>query len=126
MGDGLAIKIKGPSSSECENPRSYFNRKQYFSVNLQAICDSKKRFKLASILCPGATHDATAWAASQFSSAIAVLEGMGFYIVGDDAYPPSEYMITPYSGSGLSEDKDNFNFYQSRLRINIECAFGML
>ena len=35
------------------------------------------------------------------------------------------YMVTPFKavGSGV---KDAFNFYQSQLRINIECAFGML
>lgn len=29
-------------------------------------------------------------------------------------------------GRGLSVDKDAFNYWQSRMRINIECAFGIL
>jgi DDE superfamily endonuclease len=34
-------------------------------------------------------------------------------------------MATPYKS--VSEDlKDSYNFYHSQLRINIECAFGML
>jgi hypothetical protein len=34
-------------------------------------------------------------------------------------------MVTPFPavGSGL---KDDYNYYQSQLRITIECAFGML
>ena len=35
-------------------------------------------------------------------------------------------MVTPYPGRGLSVEKNSFNFYQSRVRINIKCAFGML
>ena len=78
---------------------------------------------MASILCPGATHDATAWAASSYATAIKVLADLGLYIVGDDAYPSSEFIITPYPGTGLSIEKDNFNFIQSRLRINIGKQF---
>ena len=39
----------------------------------------------------------------------------------------SMFMATPYSGNGsFSSGKDNYNFFHSQLRINIECAFGML
>ena len=48
------------------------------------------------------------------------------FLNGDDAYACDEQMVTPYLGRGLSVGKDSFNFYQSRVRINIECAFGML
>ena len=34
-------------------------------------------------------------------------------------------MVTPFK-SVSSGPRDGFNFYQSQLRINIECAFGML
>ena len=34
-------------------------------------------------------------------------------------------MVTPYKNVRAG-DKDNFNFYHSQLRINIECAFGQL
>jgi hypothetical protein len=50
------------------------------------------------------------------------------WIAGDDAYPSSEYLLSPYSSNAIRGDafKDNFNFYQSRCRINVECAFGIL
>ena len=140
--DGLAVRIRGPSRDECENPASYFNRKGFFSVNLQAICDRKRRFRLASIKCCGSTHDSTAWACSEISTIAAKLAKLGLWIAGDDAYPLSEWLITPYPGKGIPDEEDNFNFYQSSIRINIgessptmpimtsplaaECAFGML
>ena len=48
------------------------------------------------------------------------------FIVGDEAYRASNVMLTPWSGRNLPVAKDAFNFYQSRMRITIECAFGML
>jgi hypothetical protein len=44
---------------------------------------------------------------------------------GDNAYVSTEFMATPYKGSQQG-CKDAYNFFQSQLRINIECAFGML
>lgn len=124
--DGLAIRIEGPSEKDCSNPRTYFNRKHFFSVNLQAMCDSKRRFRWMSFMCPGSTHDATAFACSGFEKQTEALVALGCWIAADDAYPVSEHFITPFPGIGIPEDEDNFNFYQSRLQIVIECAFGML
>lgn len=42
----------------------------------------------------------------------------------DDAYPCSNSLLTPWPGTKLPLDKDSFNFYQSSLRITVECAFG--
>ena len=49
------------------------------------------------------------------------------YFVGDDAYSASRQMVVPFSGShAFRSPKDNFNFFQSSTRINVECAFGIL
>ena len=46
-------------------------------------------------------------------------------IYGDNTYMNSPLMATPFKAvsSGV---RDAYNFYHSQLRINIECAFGML
>ena len=49
-----------------------------------------------------------------------------YWIAGDAAYPTTENVITPFPGRALGELEDSFNYYQSRLRINIECTFGIL
>ena len=59
--DGMAVKIKRPGKNECENPVSYFSRKGFYAVVLQAICDGNCRFLWGSILCGGSTHDSTCW-----------------------------------------------------------------
>jgi hypothetical protein len=35
--DGIAVAIRAPSPSECPNPRSIFNRKGFFAINVQAV-----------------------------------------------------------------------------------------
>ena len=52
----------------------------------------------------------------------------GLWIAADDANPTSEYLVSPYSTHACRQDKnkDDFNFFPSRCRINVECAFGIL
>jgi hypothetical protein len=50
-----------------------------------------------------------------------------YYFVGDDAYCADTQMVVPYPGNHMFQSShDNFNYYQSSTRINIECAFGQL
>ena len=95
---------------------------------MQALCDAEGRFTFASTRCAGPTHDATAFAITGLQTALEKKKILpeGYWIAGDEAYPCSEYLLTPWSGRDLPSDKDSFNFYHSRLRTIIECAFGML
>ena len=45
---------------------------------------------------------------------------------GDNAYINNKTMTTPFKNVREGTDEDNYNFYHSQLRINMECAFGML
>ncbi len=49
----------------------------------------------------------------------------GLVLFGDNAYFKTRYMATPFPNisSGCKED---YNFFQSQLRIRVECAFGQL
>ena len=75
---------------------------------------------------PGSTSDCLAF------EGIAIYEKLergllapGLCFFGDNAYINCIFMATPYPGvSGGS--KDAYNFYQSQVRIRIECAFGIL
>ena len=125
--DGICIKIK--KQDEESIPTSFFCRKGYYSIPVQAVCDSNYMFRYASGLCGGATHDALANAVFGFMEEVEEgLLGVLFWVAGDEAYPVSEYIIVPFPSpsSTLSEEESNFNFFLSSLRINIEQAIGML
>ena len=50
-----------------------------------------------------------------------------YFGVGDEAYAVNEQMIVPFPGAWDHQSpEDNFNYFQSSMRIRIECAFGRL
>jgi hypothetical protein len=59
--DGIALKINRPRPSEAGDPKEYFNRKGYYALVVQAICDHERRFMFAAATEPGATHDSKAF-----------------------------------------------------------------
>ena len=130
--DGILIWTNKPSklylSSAKLGPKKFFcGRKKRFGLNMQAICEAKQRFINIDISHPSSTSYYLAFATSPICQALeknsALVEGLSIY--GDNAYVNAPYMVTPFKAVS-SGPKDAFNFYQSQLRINIECAFGML
>ena len=131
--DGLLIWIEKPTEAECArvkvgSKKFFCGRKHKFGLNLQGTCDSKRRFLSVSIMFPGSTSDFLAF---ETSSLRTKLEEPGFLapglcLFGDNAYVNKPYMCTPYTNVPAGDRRDDFNFYQSQVRINIECAFGML
>ena len=98
-------------------------QKGKFGLNCQAISDVRGRILDISIVYGGALLDCLAF------------EGSGIYedleahanlvLFGDNAYLNLHYMVTPFPNV-LSGSKVDFNFFQSQLRIRVECAFGMM
>ena len=93
---------------------------------MMGTVDYLGRFLDVDIRHPESTSDYLVFATSDLKEK---LETNGFLaegleILGDNAYCNSSYMVTPYKSATGSED--DFNFYQSQLRIQVECAFGKL
>jgi hypothetical protein len=130
--DGILIWIERPSSAVCDQagcgPKKFFcGRKHKFGLNMQGTCDAEGKFMDVCIGHPASTSDFLAFATSKFHKQIETpgFLAPGLCIFGDNAYVNNAYFITPYKNvkEGV---RDAFNFYQSQLRIKIECAFGML
>lgn len=121
--DGMAVCIRKPRIDECGGkPWHYYNRKGFYALNLQAICDANKRFLYLSIRCPGSTHDSTAFDVSALGMRIDRGEmTKPYWIAGDNAYRASEFIVVPWPGRNLDVWKDSFNFWHSNSRITIEC-----
>ena len=80
-----------------------------------------------SIGHPGSTSDYLAFMTSSLHSKVEK-EGFlapGLVLYGDNAYVSNEHMVTPFKNVS-SGSKDAYNFYQSQVRIRVECSFGML
>jgi len=90
------------------------------------MCDSQYRFTFISLMAPGSCHDSLAFF---FSSLAKRLEELGlppgFFIVADNAYSCSDWMIVPFKNAVPGSIEDDVNFYISQVRCNIECTFGI-
>jgi hypothetical protein len=127
--DGILIWIERPTDENCIEakcgPKKFFcGRKKRFGINMQATCDANGRFLDIFLKHPGATSDYLAFSTSPLQHKLEQngFLAPGFCLFGDNAYVNTNYMATPYKGQSHGT-KDDYNFYHSQLRINIECAF---
>lgn len=130
--DGILIWMNKPSVKDVKvlkfGPTKFFcGRKMKYGLNMMGVCDSRGRFLWVEARFPGAASDFYAFDDSHLKK---LLQEKGFLrpglcLFGDNAYINTSYMCSPWRNVS-SGPKDAFNFFQSQLRINIECAFGML
>jgi len=130
--DGLLIWILKPTDEEtekhkCPATKFYCARKHKFGLNMQGVCDARKRFLNVTIEHPGSMLDYLAYISSKFANTIESEDFLapGLCLFGDNAYANKETMAIPFRAIG-SGPKDAYNYYHSQVRINIECAFGIL
>eukprot|EP00658_Telonema_sp_P-2_P031779 TRINITY_DN2370_c0_g1_i7.p1 TRINITY_DN2370_c0_g1~~TRINITY_DN2370_c0_g1_i7.p1 ORF type:complete len:322 (+),score=56.82 TRINITY_DN2370_c0_g1_i7:161-1126(+) len=98
--DGIAIRIPCPTRKDSAKSAAFYNRKEFYAMNCQAICDAKLRFRWMSIECAGATHDQLAWECSRLGRKIAAGELPEPYcIFADAAYVARDGVVTPFSGT---------------------------
>ena len=130
--DGMLVWIHKPTRKDMTRQgfgemKCYCGRKKKFGLNMQAICDSMGNFLDIEIAFPGAASDYFAFHYSKIRKKLEI-DGFlypGLALYGDNAYTNTPYMVTPFR-SVTTGPKDAFNYFHSQLRINIECAFGVL
>lgn len=126
--DGSHIKVLKPLL----NPNFYYNRKGWFSLNLQAVLDSSMRFINIYAGEPGSLHDARVRRRSPLSRANEERIRQQLFpnepfIIGDSAYPLCDWILCPFKNFGdLTEGQRYFNTQLSRARVIVERAFGLL
>ncbi|CAI6352599.1 unnamed protein product [Macrosiphum euphorbiae] len=106
----------------------YINRKGYYSINVQLICDSKLKILNVNALFPGSTHDIHVW---NNSSVLPILQELyrrnynDFYLLGDSGYPLRQWLLTPISNPS-TEAEEYYNKRQMSTRSVIERCNGVL
>jgi hypothetical protein len=125
--DGILVRVRTPSTTETRNARAYFSgHYQTIGVNVQAVCDHLCRFNYLCVAAPGGTNDVRAYGKTSLKRLVEDLP-VGKYVIADNAYVPSEHLLTPFSGTNRCvPEHDAYNFYISQLRIKIEQAFGLM
>ena len=115
-----------PKLAPLENEDIFVNRKNFHSINIQAICDSRWKFIDIVAKWPGSTHDAFIWIQSGinqkiFCGKIPIVNG---WFLGDSGYPLAPNLITPIH-SPVTPGQRRYNRAFLNTRKHIECAFNM-
>lgn len=122
--DGSHIAIEAPS----QYANSYFNRKKFHSVVLQAVCLDDLRFTDINVGWPGRVHDAKVLRnSSLWDTGFQKCAHGRYHLLGDAAYPLREWLLTPYRDNGhLTPQQTRYNIALSSKRQVIERAFSIL
>jgi hypothetical protein len=83
--------------------QDFFNRKGFYSFNVQAVCCHRGLFRDIDPDWAGKTHDARIWMASAVRQFVEDFFGT-FLVVGDSAYPMSKNLVKPFSNREAAED----------------------
>lgn len=120
--DCTHIKIQSPGGPTAEVFR---NRKGFFSLNVQAVCDAD--LFILDVICrwPGSVHDTTIFNDSHLRADFE----RGVYgsdlLLGDSGYPCRKYLLTPFL-QPTSDSERKYNEAQIATRNPIERCFGVL
>lgn len=135
--DGKHIRLTSPFNSGS----MYFNYKDYFSIVLMAVADSKYRFVYVHVGSYGKDCDSSIFKRSKLWKSIEnnaqqlpeerLLPGtespnIPYFFVGDEAFGLHKHLLRPYGGKHLTVEKRVFNYRLCRARRYVECAFGIL
>lgn len=135
--DGKHIRLVSPF----ESGSMYFNYKDYHSIVLMGIADSKYRFTYAHIGSYGKDCDSSIFKQTQLWRSIdnkslnmpdekclpsTTSPKVPHFFLADAAFGLHRHLLRPYAGTHLTVEKRIFNYRLCRARRYIECAFGIL
>ena len=106
----------------------FFNRKGFYSFNIQITCDHNLVIRHVCVGLAGSCHDANVWDSSTIKEWAENLPPV-YYILGDLAYPLRTYLLTPLrniTSFNLDSMQERYNYVHSSLRMSVECCIGVL
>ncbi|KAG5862249.1 hypothetical protein JTB14_025400 [Gonioctena quinquepunctata] len=120
--DGIHIRIDKPA----EDPDSYSNRKHFYSIQAQVVCDHKRRIRDIFVGYPGSVHDSRVLRTSPLNENLPEKCGDS-YILGDSGYPCLKNLLTPFKDNGHStRRRRNNNYILSSNRYIVEHCSGIM
>jgi hypothetical protein len=108
-----------------KQPEIYWNRKKKYSIQCQGIVDYRGIFIDYEIGWPGSVHDAKVYRNSFFYQNFSTLIKGWDYLLGDSAYPLSNFLIKPFTNT-QNNLQIQFNVTHSLHRVVVENAFSRL
>lgn len=98
-----------------EIAQTFYNRKLFYSINIQMICGARMRFLNIVARWPGSTHGVRIFNNSNIKRQFENNKFGNHYLIGDSAYPCRHYILTPFLRSATAA-KARFNNYHGKTR----------
>lgn len=128
--DCTHVKIVTPSFFQLDNPPNVFmNRKNFYSINCQLICDVNTKILAINARFPGSVHDSAIWTMSHIKLFLHenFLNGdQNTYLIGDSGYSLSPYLMTPINNALPETPEGRFNVKHKQIRNCVERTNGIL
>ncbi|EMD30820.1 hypothetical protein CERSUDRAFT_40060, partial [Gelatoporia subvermispora B] len=131
--DGTAIKLYQKPGLFGE---SWYNKDSVYAIALQVrityqvvILVDTLEIVNYSVGNVRSVHDSVAFQDTRIAAEHDRLLQCGDRLLADAAYPLMPWCITPFRkpvGKQLSRERRHFNYWHSRLRVQVECAIGLL
>lgn len=119
--DCTHVKIQSPGGINAEVFR---NRKGWFSINVQAVCDAKLYIREITARWPGSTHDSRIFNNSRLKARLETNEFENCYLLGDSGYACRRYLLTPILNP-TTRGEEMYNRAHIATRNPIERTFGI-
>ncbi|XP_031348100.1 putative nuclease HARBI1 [Photinus pyralis] len=119
--DGTHVKIRSPGGEDSE---VYRNRKSYFSINVQLVCDSDLKISNIVARWPGSAHDATIFNNSRLKTLFEAGHFRSAIMLGDSGYGLKQYLLTPLLNP-ITRPQQLYNESHIRTRNCIERTNGV-
>lgn len=120
--DCTHVAIQSPGGVNAEQFR---NRKGYFSINVQAICDADLRLMHLMARWPGSVHDSTIFNNSPLPVEFRLQRYGNGFLLGDSGYACKPYLLTPILNPA-NPSEEAYNVAHIATRNTIERFFGVL
>ena len=95
------VLIQSPSGDDAE---IYRNRKGYFSINVQLVCDQTAYVSHVVARWPGSVHDSTIFDNSHLRVLLESSAPEG-YLSGDGGYPCRRYLLMPVANPTTNAER---------------------
>ncbi|KAI8126891.1 putative nuclease HARBI1 [Lucilia cuprina] len=118
--DCTHIRIQAESGDDAQ---LYVNRKGYFSLNVQAVCDASLKITDIVACWKGSAHDSRIFNESKIKERFEKNEFLG-RLIGDGGYKCTNYLFTPIQNPKDSKE-DMFNKVHIKTRNVVERLFGV-
>ncbi|XP_031351062.1 putative nuclease HARBI1 isoform X3 [Photinus pyralis] len=121
--DCTHISIISPPVEDPQYPAiAFLNRKGYYSINVQIICNAHLKILAINARYPGSVHDSGIWTTSDIKQVL-----RNAYQNGDtSSWLIEPWLMTPISGQNLTEAERRYNSAHKTVRNVIERLNGVL